>query len=366
MTTAGTCWDNFLSENNPVDPLMTHQNNQPPTARSGKSGNIFDRFIRQMFERITVFTDFLHHYASPNLLESVDLTKVTPFPTHSFDRNTKERIADLIFLCGLKHQPGQIGVIIVFEHAGGSVHFLPKRLLEYLVGAWNIIAGDEHKKILLPSPYFIVIRTGKKSKRKRKLQKTSDMCVKVKGLTVVNQLDFDYDMICLPDLELENLLGSPLLKATLGVAKVLTEGHPEYFSDALLPLKNCPDYEEKRRVVNLALELFANFLRARHEKPNISDIDRVLSPIFNEQEKQNMITTIFEDKFLEGEKQGIAKGIAKGKAEAILDILKMRFKKQVPQSISNKVLSIRDSIVLSSLTESAMTCQSLKDFSEDL
>ncbi|MDR3196594.1 MAG: hypothetical protein LBU34_01890 [Planctomycetaceae bacterium] len=75
-----------------------------------------------------------------------------------------------------------------------------------------------------------------------------------------------------------------------------------------------------------------------------------------------MITTIFEDKFLEGKKQGIAKG----KAEAVLDILKMRFKKQVPQSISNKVLSIRDSIVLSSLTESAMTCQSLKDFSEDL
>ncbi|MDR2437807.1 MAG: Rpn family recombination-promoting nuclease/putative transposase [Planctomycetaceae bacterium] len=344
----------------------------PKTPPSQKSGNIFDRFIRQMFERITIFTDFLYHYASPNLLAAIDLTQVTPFPTHSFDRNTKERIADLIFLCGLKNQSGQIGVIIVFEHAGGSIHFLPKRLLEYLIGAWNIIAGDERKKILLPSPYFIVVRTGKKPKRKHKIkyQKTSNMCVKVEGLTMVNQLDFDYDVVYLPDIELDNLLGSPLLKTTLGVAKVLTEGHPEYFSDALLPLKNYLDYDEKRRVVNLALELFANFLRARHEKPNINDLDRVLSPIFNEQEKQNMITTIFEDKFLEGKiegkMEGKIEGIAMGKAEAILDILKMRFKKSVPRSINNKVLSIRDSIVLASLTESAITCQSLKDFSEDL
>ncbi|MDR3232441.1 MAG: hypothetical protein LBT46_02020 [Planctomycetaceae bacterium] len=34
---------------------------------------------------------------NPKLLESIDLGQVTPFPTHSFDRNTKERIAYLFF-----------------------------------------------------------------------------------------------------------------------------------------------------------------------------------------------------------------------------------------------------------------------------
>ncbi|MDR0336288.1 MAG: Rpn family recombination-promoting nuclease/putative transposase [Planctomycetaceae bacterium] len=337
--------------------------------KENQSGNIFDIYIRQIFGQITVFSDFLLNYADPNVVNHLDLNHITPFPTHSFDRQGNERISDLIFLCALKNCDGVIGVIIVFEHAGGSVFYLPKRLLQYLVGAWNILAGNEKKKIPLPAPYFIVVRTGKKSKPQKnkpeKKQKTSDMCVPVKGLDLVTDLNFDYTEIKLPEYNLEQLLGKPTLKTALGVAKVLTEGDPNSFSQALSPIAGLEDYEEKRYMVNLSLELYAKYLRARNQKINKADLDRTLSPIFNEEEKYNMLTTIFEDKFLEGKAAGKAEGKIEGKTTAIITVLKARFG-EVPPSLVELVHSYSDPIVLESWTVLAATCQSLDEFIDAL
>jgi hypothetical protein len=302
-------------------------------------------------------------------VEKLDLGNIIPFPTHSFDRQGKERISDLIFLCGLKCCSGVMGVIIIFEHAGGSVFYLPKRLLQYLVGAWNLLAGNEKKKIPLPSPYFIVVRTGKKSNRKKgkptKQQKTSDMCIPVQGLEIVTGLDFDYTTIELPELNLEQLLGSPTLKTALGVAKVLTENTPDLFSQALAPIAGLEDYEEKRYIVNLSLELYAKYLRARHQKANEVDLDRALSSNFDEKERYKMLTTIFEDKYQEGKAEGKVEGKAEGKAETIIRILSRRL--ELPsKSFQKKIYSIRNIAKLDELADFALTCVSLEEFATAL
>ncbi|MDR1270841.1 MAG: Rpn family recombination-promoting nuclease/putative transposase, partial [Planctomycetaceae bacterium] len=101
---------------------MRTQNLPPDKSpeKESQSGNIFDTYIRQVFSQITVFADFLLSYADSHVVEKLDLRNIIPFPTHSFDRQGKERISDLIFLCGLKCCAGVMGVIIIFEHAGGS------------------------------------------------------------------------------------------------------------------------------------------------------------------------------------------------------------------------------------------------------
>ncbi|MDR0609125.1 MAG: Rpn family recombination-promoting nuclease/putative transposase, partial [Planctomycetaceae bacterium] len=335
------------------------------SGKKEKSGNIFDAYIRQILCQITFFVDFLLNYADPKVISKLDFNRITPFPTHSFDRQGKERISDMIFLCGLKDCAGVMGVIIVFEHAGSSIFYLPKRLLQYLIGAWNIIAGNEKKKIPLPSPYFIVIRTGKKSKKKKNQpehkQKTSDMCIQVPGLETVTGLDFDYTNVVLSEYNLEHLSGNPVTKTVLGIMKILTEGKPELFSQALAPIAGLDDYEEKRYIVNLSLELYANYLRSREQKVNEANLDHVLSPIFNPKEKQEMITTIFEDKYLEG----FAEGEARGEAKMIVTVLETRFG-EVPRNIVKTINSYSNPKVLESWTKRAVTCKSLKEFAEVL
>jgi hypothetical protein len=348
--------------------ILPEQENNP--TQPEKSGNIFDSYIRQILGQITIFVDFLLHYANPEVLKYLDLSSITPFPTHSFDRYGKERISDLVFLCGLKGSSNVMSVIIIFEHVGHSIFYLPKRLLQYLVGAWNHIAKDEKKKTPLPLPYFIVVRTGKKSKKAKvqpeRKQKISDMCVQVPGLAAVASLDFDYTNIVLSDYDLDKLSGNPVTKSVLGVMKVLTEGNPKKMSQALAPIANLDDDKEKQYIVQLSLILYTNYLRARKQKADEAEIERILTPIFNNpEEKKNMITTIFEDKVAEGIAIGEGKWKAVGKAEGIVTVLKSRFGK-VPTRIVKLVDSYSDLIVLESWLGLAATCKSLKEFEEAL
>jgi hypothetical protein len=350
-----------------MKPANTSPEHENKSGKSKKSGNIFDSYIRQILSQMSIFADFLLHYADPKILQYLDLSHIELFPTHSFDRHGKERISDLMFLCGVKGCNGLLGVIVIFEHAGHSIFYLPKRLLQYLVGAWNIIADNEKEKIPLPFPYFIVIRTGKKSKKEdeeqstTRKQKISDMCVQVPGLAEAAGFDFDYTNVVLADYELDKLSGNPVTQAALGALKVLTEGKPELFSQALMPIAQLDDFEKKWSIVQLTLILYTNYSRARDRKVDEAEIDRILDPIFNQEEKENMITTIFEDKYMEGYVDGEAKSEVKWKAEGIATVLKTRFG-NVPTQIVELINSYSDPIVLESWLGLAATCKSLAEF----
>jgi len=64
-----------------------------------------------------------------------------------------------------------------------------------------------------------------------------------------------------------------------------------------------------------------------------------------------------------------AEGVAIGKAEvgrnAVLTVLRARFKK-VPKGVENAIRGISDSIALESWTAYAATCQSMEEFAEAL
>ena len=70
-----------------------------------------------------------------------------------------------------------------------------------------------------------------------------------------------------------------------------------------------------------------------------------------------------------GEARGIvigeARGEARGKAEAVLTVLRARFKK-VPRGVEKAIRDISDSIALESWTVHAATCQSMEEFAEAL
>jgi hypothetical protein len=47
-----------------------------------RTGNYLDSFVKQMFSRVVVFIDFLIHYADPQFVAEIDLTRIRLAPTH--------------------------------------------------------------------------------------------------------------------------------------------------------------------------------------------------------------------------------------------------------------------------------------------
>ncbi|MDR1485890.1 MAG: Rpn family recombination-promoting nuclease/putative transposase [Planctomycetaceae bacterium] len=360
---------------------MTANNINPEESQKNKkTGNVFDVYLRQIFSLVPVFVDFMKNYADPKVYAAIDWTTVKAFPTQSFDINNKELIADMIFTCSLHGDPvGKVSVIVLFELISKPVFYLPKRFLQYLVGAWNHHAGDESIQIYLPTPYFIAVRSGKGNKHKKQIYpKTSDMCVKVDGIEVVNGLNFKYNVVELFRYSLADLLGNPTLRTAFGVVKVLTENQYEKFNDALMPIKDCPDYDEKRFIIKISLELYAKVLRSKGKVFNVKLMDSSLNVILEDpKERENMKKTIFEKVFSEGEARGEARGKAKGivegeargevngevkgEAKAVITILQMRFNR-VPKSINNRIFLIKNNTKLLSLLQVAAQCKSIKEF----
>ncbi|MDR1925778.1 MAG: Rpn family recombination-promoting nuclease/putative transposase [Planctomycetaceae bacterium] len=350
---------------------------QPDPAKKPKrSGNIFDAYLRNTFMTVVFFVDFIRHYAKPGIFERLDWDTLRLFSPHSFDINGEERIADMVFVCDLKKGDSNVAavsIVVIIEHMGGSLFYLPKRFLEYLVGVWNIVAGKEKRRKPLPSPYFMLIRTGykgmTKEEQKGKYPKTSDMCASDTVFDdIVKGLDFDYTVVSLPDIDLDDLAGGPIVKAALGVAKVLTENRPEDLQRALIPLIQCKDYEQRRDILLRALTLFEKFLKSRGKKLNEQLLDQTIGTVLKGKEKEDMIMSIFDEKKLEGKIEGEAKGKAAGEAEAVVAILNERFK-SVPKPIYKKVDAIRerqDAGKLLSLVRTAVTCKSIKDFQNAL
>ncbi|MDR1925298.1 MAG: Rpn family recombination-promoting nuclease/putative transposase, partial [Planctomycetaceae bacterium] len=329
------------------------QETQPQTHE--RSGNIFDVYLKNTFMRVMYLMDFIRHYAKEGIFDKLNWSTLRLMPTHSFDKNLRERIADLVFMCDLKTSGSNavISIVIIIEHAGGSLFYLPKRFLEYLVGVWNVIAGKENEKKFLPSPYFMLIRTGTKNMTKEekegKYPKTSDMCANDDVLNIAKGLDFDYTVVSLPDIDLEDLLGRPEVKTALGVAKVLTENRPSDLHRALIPLMKCKDAAQRLEVLVSALTLLDQYLKSHDKELDEQLLDQTIGTILKGKEKENMIMSIFDKKILEGEVKGKIEGIiegeikgqAKGAAEAVVTILNERFK-NVPKPIHKKVEALRE------------------------
>ncbi|MGL4943846.1 MAG: hypothetical protein ACRC46_11735 [Thermoguttaceae bacterium] len=90
-----------------------------------------------------------------------------------------------------------------------------------------------------------------------------------------------------------------------------------------------------------------------------------------------MILSIFDEKYLEGKTTGLAegrvtgiaegeaRGVVRGAARALIRILNKRLG-AVPQHVEDRVMEIRDLVVIESLTEFALTCASLEEFEDSL
>ena len=339
-------------------------------------GNIFDAFAKQMFGQILVFTDFLVNYAEPQFVSKIDLKKITPAPTHYISPDGNERILDLVFRCPLKNGKSNTMAVIIFEHQSGNLKKIPLKLLKYIAAIW---VAEAKEGFPLSAPYFIVLRTGKKQ-HKSQLPRLTDLLPKDEdGKLVGKMIEIEYDVVDLPAWDFKKLVGGPVLRLAIGMLKKMTEGKEDEFSEAMLPLLEIPDVEERLDLTKVLLELAAKVMGSHNLPFEKEAVKKALEPIYKDGEEiETMIETIFDKKFAEGvavgEARGEAKGVAEEKergeakalqvqAEMLLTFVRSRFGK-VPKAVEQKIRKTKDKVVLESWAAHAGSCHTVKEFEE--
>jgi hypothetical protein len=334
------------------------------TEKQGKShpGNIHDAFVKSFFSRVVVFADFLRHYGNKKFVAEVNLSKIRLAPTHYLGKDGDERIVDLVFQCPLKHGEGTLTAVVVFEHQSDSLDKIPAKLLKYISAIWDAEIKDGKK--VLSAPYFIVLRTGKRPHKGRK-PKMSDFVAKSKNGSPLGMVpEIDYDVVDLPAQDFSKLTGGAVLRLALGILKKTVEGLEDEFAEAMLPLAEIADEEEKVELTKELLLYVDKVMIAHNKRLEVEMVHKALKPVFQEKEA-NMIESIFEEKYLAGKADAVAtekpKWVAEGKVLSILSFLQARFE-TIPMKLQNRLVAITDLTRLESLTRQAAVCSSLKDF----
>jgi hypothetical protein len=322
-----------------------------------------------------VFVDFLMHYAADQkFVAELDLKRITPAPTHYFGKDGDEQIVDLIFRCPLKHRRGEkrgkkgkgdLTAVIIFEHQSGGLKKIPQKIIKYIASIWD---AEQKEGKPLSAPYFIVLRTGKRPHR-GPLPGLADSLPKDRdGKPIGKIIELEYDIVDLPAWDFRKLVGGPVLRMALGILKKMAEDGGEDFGEALLPLQEIADEEQLVDIAKIVLP-FAAKVFAIHNRPfDRAVASKAFQPIFKEK-VEDMVMTIFDEKYLEGvaegEAIGEARGVAIGEKNMLLKVLQAKFHK-VPKKIENTIRAMTDTIALESLAVHVTNCDSLDEFAKTL
>jgi hypothetical protein len=323
-------------------------------SESKKQGNIYDAFAKQMLRRIAVFADFLHHYADEKFVSEIDLDRIELAPTHYFGQDGTEQIMDLIFQCPLKNgNGGSLMAVVIFEHQSGSLKKIPHKLIKYIASIWDAELKEGKP---LSAPYFIILRTGKKPHRGR-LPRVSDLLPKGRvGMPLGKTVAVEYDVVDLPARDFNKLVGGAVLRLTLGMLHKMAGGKIDDLPEALKPLMEITDSEQRVDLTKDVLPFAAKVFAANDRRLDEAQIDEILGPILNGKERA-MIKTIFEEREEIGE--------VKASRNLVLKALRKKFKR-IPKHIEQAVLAKSDPIVLESLLENVFDSDTLDEFANGL
>jgi hypothetical protein len=337
-------------------------------------------FVKNIFGQLLIFSDFLLNYADPKFVEKIDLSKIVSSPTHYIAPNGVERILDLVFSCPLKNRTNA-KTMIVFEHAGNRFADLPFRLLYYACSIWW--SEIKEGKKVLSAIYFIVLRTGKP--HRGPYPNILDWLPKDENGQILGFApEIHYTVVDLPAIDIDRLCGSPTLRAAMGILKNTTEGHEEEFAQAMLPLTEIEDEQQRVLMIKEILDLVAKVYAAHDKQLETVEIYDAVTPLLRKRTKKIM-KTFFEKLEEKGEARGIARGkaigiargeaigIARGKAEgkaefgrkAVLLALRKKFTR-VPRHIETTIRQMSDPIALESLIGDVIVSQTLDEFATAL
>jgi len=307
--------------------------------------------------------DVLRHYTDPVIGKYVDLDGLKPEQTQNFGKAFQELIADIAFVSHLIDQKGKSEILIITEHKSTPEPFVPLQLLVYLVFTWYkrwCDAGrpQSTKKFRLPAPVLVVLYNGKTDWK-------GTLSIKDLVASVPPELaqfipEVKIILIRLNQFDIRNLPGKPETQAVIESMIRATAGTFVSGLESVLGHFRCSTLDGRISELIMDIVQYCDWV----EEVTHEQVDRAIQNVIEGQEGIKMSQAV------EAVRKAFSNMVrdydrAEGRAEGIVRVLNRRFK-AVPKSIEKKIYTIKDIDQLDELTDQAVDCQSLNDFTKSL
>jgi len=302
--------------------------------------------------------DLLRHYTDPAVGKYVDLDHLKQEPTQNFGKKFQELFKDLAFASHLIDKKGKAEVLIIAEHKSRPEPFVLLQLMLYLGLTWYKRWTDagrpqSTKTFRLPLPILVVLYNGKekwggeldlKSLVSAVPPELEPFIPVIRVLFIpLNQFDKKH----LPGRPETRAVVESMIRATDGTFVVGLGSVIGHFKDSTLD----------ERILELIEDIVLYCDWTEDVTPDA--VDKILSNVVEGQEDNKMSQAVKQvRKTFEriARESYIAEGKTEGKSEAILIILRERFKK-VPKATESAIRQLRDPVALNSWTAYAASCQ---------
>ena len=184
------------------------------------------------------------------------------------------------------------------------------------------------------------------------------------GKPVGKAVEVEYDVVDLPAWGFDKLIGGAVIRLVLGMLHKMTGGNLDEFPEALKPLMEVTDEEQKIELTKELRDFVDKAFAVHNREVDEATWNKALHPIFKGKER-TMIKTMFEKKIDEGIAIGEMKSEAKWKADTLLKILRGKFDR-VPKETEKAINKMTDPVALDSWAIHAATCQSMEEFAKAL
>ncbi|MDR2756638.1 MAG: Rpn family recombination-promoting nuclease/putative transposase [Planctomycetaceae bacterium] len=323
-------------------------------------------FFELTFEMLMLAQAFLRSILPETLLARLDIDHLTLAPKKMYDVWFKETRADVVYRVPIRDSITYIDFFIILEHKSFDDFWT---ILQVFCYAARICEREfrtaEEKGLIdksyrLPPVIVIIIHHGETQftgsieldKLFYDLPEIQELLPKMKAILL--------DLSVMDESAIPSDPNVPELKAVLMILKVIfSKDVGVKAKDVFEELKPYSDNPKYRYLIRLICIYLAN--NAQHLKNQPVKLEQVIQTIVGEKD----MSTLYELWTKEGEVKGEAKGKAEGEAKAIIRILTRRL--ELPsQPLQQKINSIRDINKLDELTDFALTCVSLEEFTTAL
>ena len=265
--------------------------------------NPHDRFFKEMFSRLEVARDFLHHNLPPQIRCNLDLDHLVLKKDSYIDDHLHEHFSDLLFLTRLKDS-NEAYIYLLFEHKSYPEPLVAFHLLRYMVQIWDQDIKEKVGKPFRPVIPLVVYHGLNKWTISTRF---ADLFPK-SGIMKAYTPSFEYLLFDLPRMADDAIMGEKELLMAILLMKYIYSGELKHKLDEIFELIRL--LKDEKSIQN-NLKIVINYLIRSTDKVDQNEIHESLTRV-KVPGGIDIMPTIAEQWLKEGHQIGIEEGIEEG------------------------------------------------------
>ncbi len=322
-------------------------------ANTEKRQGSHDEFVAKCFEDLEIARAFLRHYLPTTIREQIDLERIALKQGSYVDEDLRRSYSDLTYAVPIRDGArSEAYVYILIEHKSESDEFTVFQLLRYMVRIWQreLESAASRAEFRLPPIVPLVLHHGRTTFRAP--VEFSELVTTIPGMDafVPKYRCLLVDLMAVAPEELP--ASDQRLHAVLAIMRsVFGDEIGETLRDAVSRLATLADRPRMQEMLGIVFNYVLGSARRLTDEEFLTAVEPL------GRTGDDAMSTLI-DKWKE-------EGRIEDRQDSIIDILSTRFG-TVPASLQSSIRAISDSERLLKLRTAAVTCESVRQFSENL